>query len=215
MTYTQQAFDELVAEKVTELKAENTELLADIRQTKDKLAAFAKAGITPERVEALLRKDPPEEPDYDKLLSDADAKRAAELAAKDAEIEKQDRRLDEAFSEQLIHDTLVAADASYVLLGPVVQRQIKIERTADGERRAVVLDGDGERRLTKWALGAHDLMTAEQLVEEMRENGGYAGAFRANGRGKPVENRLVVDGTDPVAMGRNLDAIARGDADVV
>ena len=220
--YTRKEVDALVAEQVKGLKAKNTELLADIRQTKDKLAAFAGAGVTPERTAALLERaaNPPEEPDYDAMLEAADAKRATELAAKDTEIEKKDQQLDVAFSEQLIHETLSAAKGDYVLLGPLIQRQMKVERLADGERRAVILDKDGERRLTKWALGAHDLMTAEQLVEEMREDKGYAGAFvrrSGNGHGKPVENeaRLVVDGTDPLAMGRHLDQIARGDADVV
>ena len=220
--YTQKEADALVAEQVKGLKAKNAELLADIRQTKDKLAAFAGAGVTPERAAALLERaaNPPEEPDYDAMLEAADAKRAAELAAKDAEIEKKDQQLDVVFSEQLIRETLSAAKGDYVLLGPLIQRQMKVERLADGERRAVILDEEGERRLAKWALGAHDLLSVEDLVGEMKEDADYAGAFvrrSGNGYGKPVENeaRLVVDGTDPLAMGRHLDQIARGDADVV
>lgn len=218
--YTTKEADKLVAEKVKALKAENAELLADIRQSKDKLAAFAEAGITPEKVAAVRERaaNPPEEPDYDKMAEALDAKHTAELAARSAQIEKQDQQLDGAFAEQLIHETVSAAEGDFLLLGPLMRRQMKVERLADGERRAVILDKEGERRLTKWALGAHDLMTAEQLVAEMKEDERCAGAFRsANGRGKRVENeaRLVVDGTDPVAMGRYLGEIASGDADVV
>lgn len=208
--YTQEQVDE----KVTDLKAKNSEILGDIRQMKDQLAAFAEAGITPERV-AAVRQQVADGPDYDAMLEAAKAEDAAELAAKDAEIEKLDQRTDEAFLDRTIRDTLTAAEGEYVLLHHQMERQMQVERLSDGERRVIIVDGEGERRLSKWALGAHDLMTPEQLVAEMKKDDGLKGAFKSAPE-EEVEDpdRLVIDASDPLAFGNNLDAIAGGDVDL-
>lgn len=213
--YTQEQIDALVAEKVTGLKAKNGELLGDIKDFKAKLAKYD--GVNPDRLAELEKAEKDREAanakkrgDWEELAKRKDDEHAAQMAAKDKAMAAKDAKLEDALIGSAVTEAITGAEGSTVLLNRIVRELVHVE---DGQ--VVVVDADGTRRLTD--EGGH--MTIPQLVDEFKQNAAYAGAFAgtgSQGSGSPTvagRGKLpvgTVDANDPVAMGKNLQAILDG-----
>ena len=210
----QQIVRDAVTEANAALEENRNTILTEKRGLETKLKTFG--DLDPKKYAELVKADEDREAANAKKRGDweaLDAKRKDELtalmAAKDEEIAKRDVVIEDALVGQAVIRAITEADGNPLLIEHPVRAQVRLE---DGQ--AVVVDAEGKRRL----VGAEH-MTIPQLVDEFKQNDAYAGAFAGTGsrgsgtptgtgRGKmPVG---TVDANDPVAMGKNLEAIVDG-----
>lgn len=120
---------------------------------------------------------------------------------------------------------LLDGKASVELLLPIIQGATKVVRDADGKSSVVVLDHNGNPRISG-APGSTANMTLAELVETMRNDKRYAPAFYgspASGSGAtggatgnaPAAGVRTVKRGDAAAKAANLDGIASGKVVVV
>lgn len=219
--YTQEQIDALVAEKVTGLKAKNTELLTAQKDLKTKLATFD--GVDVGRLTELEQAEKDREAsnakkrgDFDALTKKKDEDHAAAIAVKDVAIATRDLKLEDALVGQAVTRAITEAEGNPLLLDHVVRAQVRLE---DGQ--AVVV---GKDKKTLRLDDKGDPMTITALVDEFKQNDAYAGAFAGTGSrgggtptgtGRGKQPAGTVDGSDPDAMGQNLQAIVDGKVKVV
>ena len=133
------------------------------------------------------------------------------MNAKDVVIAAGDLKLEDALVGEAVTRAITEAEGNPLLLDHIVRAQVRLD---DG--KAVVV---GKDKKTLRLDDKGDPMTITALVDEFKQNDAYAGAFAGTGsrgsgtptgtgRGKmPVG---TVDANDPVAMGKNLEAIVDG-----
>lgn len=132
----------------------------------------------------------------------------------------EDATVNRAISDALAHPDIQGNPA---LMTNVVRQFVKYEVGADGKRYIKVVGKDGQPRVGN-ANG--DPMTVQQLVQELKQQDEYSGGFKGTGSsggggsggrqdGKSGGGSTrVVNASDTVAIGQNLEQIASGEVTV-
>lgn len=102
-----------------------------------------------------------------------------ELQARDGKIGKLTKTVENLLIDQSATAALAAAKGSVDLLLPIVQRNTRVRENDDGSYVVEVIDKSGNARI---ANGKGDLMTIEDLVQELRQSEAFGRAFESSGQ---------------------------------
>lgn len=146
-----------------------------LKQTKD-----ANAGIDKDKYNELLEKEREAEEaaalkagEYEKLKEQMVAQHREALAAREAEIQRRDRKIEELTIDSAVTSEVAKAGGNVDLLRPHVKNQLKLDPdTLD----MIVLDTDGRTPKVDADGNPAKLQT---LIGEMRKSDTFASAFKA------------------------------------
>jgi len=211
-------------EDVSGLKSALTKERRDRKKFEGELKKFG--GVDLEKYEELLAQQEEQARKKAKGEGDWEAREKQLLDKHQAELQKRETRikvLTEALEGHVIDAeatrAIVEAKGSPELLLPHVKRYARAVEQ-DGQFVPRVFDPAGTERIGD---GAGSPMTLKQLVDEMRGKEAYARAFDGTGSsgtggastgsagGGSIKR---VDANDPLAIGRHLEAIAKGEVKV-
>lgn len=220
-TYTQEQYDEMVAERDA-LKAKGEELLGEVKGVKKRLKDFE--GLDAKEIRDLVAKAAEDDRKRAREAGDWE-KREQQLAdkhAKELQAERDARSSAEQAVERHLLDAAVleaiGGKGSAKLLTPVIKPRLKVVKGEDGSLAVRVLDADGAVRVKVEKGKAVPLAVAE-YVTELREDPELAGAFagtgasgsgaaRSEGGGRSA---VAIPAGDDKAFLANLDKIAKGE----
>lgn len=148
-------------------------------------------------------------------------KHAQDLEAAGAKEKALIGQLERHLVDSAATQALQAAGGNIPLLMPHIRGQIKMRQSEGGEFLASVIDPVSGVERVGDARGTP--MTIAQLVTEMKGHDAYKVAFAGSGatgsgstpaaRSPSVSRgKIVIDGNDPDAISRNMEAIAKGEA---
>jgi hypothetical protein len=109
-----------------------------------------------------------------------------DLTAKDDVITGQGSKINELMVDN-VATTLLSQEGTKgnaVLLMPHIKKATNVKKTDAGDYIVEVLDDEGNPRISP-ASGSTALMSITELVDEMKENESYAGAFDGSGASGP------------------------------
>lgn len=163
------------------------------RKAMDRLAQFdgiddaAAARDALDKIKAGGLKTTKEVEEYRKQLEEKFSKDSAELKTKADAYEAQIRDL--TFGNEA-RDALAKTKGNSTLLMPVLKDRIKWVRDDKGKLAMRVVDGDGREMVTRKS-GSTDPMGLSELVETLKADSAYAGAFEGSGVGGAGTHRAT------------------------
>jgi hypothetical protein len=202
----------------SKLKDEKTEVTGKLSGLQTQLDEYAAADATRANKAATKKGD------WDKLEASLKDKQAAELEVREGRITALTASLRSEMLEKRAVEAIAAAGGSAKVLKPHVLNALSIHED-DGQFHAVVVDSKGAPRLTADAKTATDYMTVAEYVDTLKDDPDFSGVFSGTGAGgggatssKSQGSRSGpkrISSTDPLAFGRNAEAISRGDVEIV
>lgn len=216
--------------EIAKLAANNKDLLDEKINMKKKLEPWEKIGKTSEEITAILKdgKTPDVkqvEETYEAKLRSIEEERDRQIAAAKAEIElagtKSKTYLDQLQAE--MKRTVVAELKTKYdmndLADDYLANRIQVVPEAEGsDKFAVRVFENGQV-----SYKAANFKTPAELAEEAKANSGLAGMFNAgsgggsgsDGKQRPPAQKGFVNANDPVALGANIEALAKGEVKAV
>lgn len=153
-------------------------------------------------------------------------KHAKEIEARDSSVKHLTAQIEKHLVEAAATSALGKHKGNVELLLPHVKAHTRVEKDADGNFVARVVGPDGNVRVTM-KQGSTDPMGIDEFVGSMRENPTFAPAFEgtgqsgsgASGQSGGAQPRTgtvrTVKASDQAALNANLEAIAKGEVEVV
>lgn len=182
-TYTKDEAAALVAQEVAGLKANQAELLKDVKATKAKLSAYE--GVDPEKYKQLEaaaaeaeRKKAAAEGDFKSLEAQLTKKYEGQLEVERGEKTKLRTSMERNLIDAAAAQELAKHSDSPKMLLPHIRAQMKVVEQ-DGEFFARIVDGNGNVRIG--AGQGSTPMSLTELIEEMKQDKEFAPAFRGLG----------------------------------
>ena len=168
------------------LEETHREVLAAKKVAERKLKAFE--GIDPDHVRELEEaeadrraKDAKRKGDWDKREQQLKDEFDKILKGKDDDNQSLSSDLEHHLVGNAIKESIAAEHGSLRLLEPHVRESVRIEKSEDGARIAVVVDEKGNRRLKEGAKTTGDYMSIRDFVKTLREDKDLQGAFDGSG----------------------------------
>jgi hypothetical protein len=190
-------------DKVTALEAKTTGLPDEFDPAKyaDLVAELEALKVDPQRdkdTEAKLQK---ERERYEQRLRDAEAKRVADLKAKDKEIEERDGVIHETLVDGGLTEALVkhgVAPHFMTATRALLRSSVKIKREDDGKRHAMVDTDLGEVDIDHFVENWSKSDDGKPFVVQAKGSGGHGSG---NGRGSEI-NPWAKDAFNLTEQGR-------------
>ena len=165
------------------LKKNRDEILVDRKRLADQLAKLK--DVDPEEYQRLKAASAEAEETKQKAAGNFDTLKAQLIEKHNGDMTKVQAELDadrgfirETLADSVASKEIAALEGNVKLLLPHVLRQIKVERGANGKWGAVVVDAEGNARISN-AQGKP--MTIAELVAEFKASDEYAIAFKGSG----------------------------------
>jgi hypothetical protein len=177
-----------VQDKLTALEAKVTGLPDDFDPSKyaDTVAELEALKKDPNRDKDTEAKLQRERERYEQRLRDAENKRLADLAAKDAEISERDGLIHETLVDGGLTDALVKHGIAKEFMGAtraLLRGSVKVKKNDDGKRHAVVDTDLGEVDIDKFVENWSKSDDGKPFVMPARGSGGHGSG---NGRGSEI-----------------------------
>lgn len=180
------ALEAEVGKRNKELADNRDEILTEKRGLERKLKAYE--GIDPDHVKELEEaeadrraKDAKRKGDWDKREQQLKDEFDKILKGKDDDNQSLSSDLEHHLVGNAIKESIAAEHGSLRLLEPHVRESVRIEKSEDGARIAVVVDEKGNRRLKEGAKTTGDYMSIRDFVKTLREDKDLQGAFDGSG----------------------------------
>jgi hypothetical protein len=217
-TFTKEEVAALIADNEKGLKANQAELLKDVKATKAKLSAYE--GVDPEKYKQLEaaaaeaeRKKAAAEGDFKSLEQQLTKKYESMIEVERGEKTKLRTSMERNLVDAAAAQELAKHSDSPKMLLPHIRAQMKVVEQ-DGEFYARVVDGNGNVRIGTGQGSAP--MSLSELIEEMKQDKEFAPAFRGSGSSGSGAGRSNAGGggagktigADSADFMKNVDKIA-------
>jgi len=195
------AVADAVAAEVKGLKENRDLALEQKRKAREQLEAYGE--LTPDEARELAKakKKAEEEAakkagDFDKLkaqLEEAHTKQMKQVAAERDELQT---ALEHELIEKAAIEGITEAGGFAKVLKPHVIGKMRLHKTDDGKRLAVVLDESGQPALKKGASNPTDFMSVKDFVASLKDDDEFSHAFKGAGASGGATTPRVEHGGD-------------------